>query len=506
MPPRPRPPYTPKDDLAWERSDEAADAWEISLHKSEIYRAIAGLILKYRPGDAVELHRPIRGGYNAVYRLEYKNGSSAVMRVPIKVKFPEEKVKYEVTTMRFIAANTTIPVPKIYFAGTADENPIGLGPFIIMEYVEHKCTMSEALRDPSLGPDEPHVIDPNIPDQKLRFLYRQMADILLQLSQFKFDQIGSLVQDEQGNFSASGRPLIQNMNSIIEFTDAPPQSLPSKPYSNSEDWYKALADMHLLQYTFQHNDAVKENNDEQSVYDAYVGRQLFRNLATDGRLTTGLGPQVRKTEDVQYDFRLYSEDLRPSNVLIDENLKVVAVLDWEFAYSAPAQFSFDPPWWLLLTSPECWAGAYVPFSKAYEPKLETFLSILREEEEDEGGKRRRSQPRVAGCHSAGVVASPTEESLSSRMRKSWETNTWMINYAARNSWNFEFLFWRFLDPEFFGPGNESADHHARLSLLSEPQRRMMREFVVIKLEESNVRELIDWDTHEAETHLKRFLI
>ncbi|CAH0016465.1 unnamed protein product [Clonostachys rhizophaga] len=352
--------------------------------------------------------------------------------------------------------------------------------------------MSEALKDPSLGPDEPHVLDPNISDQKLKFIYRQMANILLQLSGFKFDQIGSLVQDEQGNFSASGRPIIQNMNSIIEFTDAPPHLLPSKPHTNSEDWYKALADMHLLQYTFQQNDAVKENDGEQSVYDAYVGRQLFRNLAADGRLTTGL----------------YSEDLRPSNVLIDEKLKVVAVLDWEFAYAAPAQFSFDPPWWLLLKAPECYPGAYIPFSKAYELRLETFLSVLREEEEDEEWRRRRSQPRrVAGCQSPSVkVASPTEEPLSSRMRKSWDTKTWMINYAARNSWNLEFLFWRFLDPEFFGPGNESADHHARLSLLSEPQRQVMREFVAIKLEESNVRELIDWDTHDAETHLKRFLV
>ncbi|CAG9972395.1 unnamed protein product, partial [Clonostachys byssicola] len=202
--------------------------------------------------------------------------------------------------MRFIATNTSIPVPKIYFAGTADENPTGLGPFIIMEYVQHKCTMSEALKDLSLGPDEPHNSTPIFRMNNSYFStgYRQMANILLQLSQFKFDQIGSLVQDKQGNFSASGRPLIQNMNPIIEFTDAPPQLLPSKPYSNSGDWYKAFADMHLLQYTFQHDDAVKENDGEQNVYDTYVGRQLFRNIAADGRLATGLGAQKGKAEYV----------------------------------------------------------------------------------------------------------------------------------------------------------------------------------------------------------------
>lgn len=39
------------------------------------------------------------------------------------VKFPDEKVRYEVATMRYVAANTTIPVPEIYHWGTAEENP-----------------------------------------------------------------------------------------------------------------------------------------------------------------------------------------------------------------------------------------------------------------------------------------------------------------------------------------------------------------------------------------------
>lgn len=73
-----------KDDLAWEKSDEEVETWERSLHKAEIYHAIANLIKEHRPGDAVELHRPIRGGYNVFYRLGYKDGSSVGMRIPYK--------------------------------------------------------------------------------------------------------------------------------------------------------------------------------------------------------------------------------------------------------------------------------------------------------------------------------------------------------------------------------------------------------------------------------------
>lgn len=222
----------PKDDLVWEENDEQEGIWEKSINKNEILQAIGKLILKFKPGDAEVLHRPLRGGYNVVWRLDYKDGSSAALRIPIKgiktvklieltggmiltdlgaVRFADEKVRYEVATMRYIAERTTIPVPTIYHWGTAADNPTGLGPFIIMEYIEHEMTMSDALTDPALEPGDPHVLDPSVSEQKLEVLYRQMANVLLQLSTLTFPRIGSLVEhncalrtfDQQG--SSCGR-------------------------------------------------------------------------------------------------------------------------------------------------------------------------------------------------------------------------------------------------------------------------------------------------------------
>ena len=73
-----------RDDFAWEKADDEVEAWIKSLNKAELYRAIVELILRFRPGVAVELHRPIRGGYNIVYRLEYEDGTSVAMRIPSK--------------------------------------------------------------------------------------------------------------------------------------------------------------------------------------------------------------------------------------------------------------------------------------------------------------------------------------------------------------------------------------------------------------------------------------
>ncbi|KAL3603001.1 hypothetical protein FPOAC2_07318 [Fusarium poae] len=238
--------------------------------------------------------------------------------------------------MRYVAANTTIPIPKIYHWGTAEENPLGLGPFMIIDYIEHETTLSHVLNDTSLDPTDSHSLDPNISDEKLEFLYRQMASIVLQLSTLSFPKIGSLVESDEGHISVAGRPLMQNMNSILDLTASPANLLPSPThvYNTSQDWYHAMANMHFIQLTFQQNNSVE---DEDDAHDKYVARQLFRQLASERYL------DCKSSQDQDTVFRLFSEDLRPSNVLIDKDLKVVGVIDWEFAYAAPAEFSSDPP-------------------------------------------------------------------------------------------------------------------------------------------------------------------
>ncbi|KAI1175571.1 phosphotransferase family protein [Nemania sp. FL0916] len=497
MEPKARYATEPSDDLAWEENDRQDEIWEKSLYPKEVRGAVGNLILKYRPGAAEVLHTPIKGGYNVLWRLEYKDGSSTALRVPFKasVKFPDEKTRYEAATMRYIAENTTIPVPKIYHYGTAAENPIGIGPFIIMEYIEHEMTMSEALTDP-LDPDEYHVLDPNISEHKLNLLYGQMANILLQLSRLKFPRIGSLVEHEDGKISVSGRPLTQNMNSLIQLTDMPPTLLPSpsQTYTNVDEWYTALADMHMAQLVFQHNDAVEDEDDAR---DKYVARQLFRQLASSGRLTSE--DKLEGDDKDSAGFLIYSSDLRPSNILIDKDLQIVGIIDWEFAYAAPALFAFDPPWWLLLRLPECFDGKYKAWMKAYEPRLETFLRLLEVEEE-----KMQASSELASSFRHLALSDAKSPPLSKMMRQRWESKAWMINYAAKSSWEFDALFWRYLDPKYFRP-NEVADHQARLSSLTSKESETMNALVKTKMEEAKERSRVHWDYDSAKAHLARFM-
>lgn len=124
------------------------------------------------------------------------------------VQLPQGKVRYEVATMCYVAAHSTIPVPYVYHYGSATENRTEIGPFIIMEYINNDQTLSHALNDPSRGIDEYHKLDYSISDEKIEYLYRQMTKIVLQLSTLKLPRIGSLIEDKEGVISVEGRLLI----------------------------------------------------------------------------------------------------------------------------------------------------------------------------------------------------------------------------------------------------------------------------------------------------------
>ncbi|RYC62342.1 hypothetical protein CHU98_g3871 [Xylaria longipes] len=388
--------------------------------------------------------------------------------------------------MRYVAANTTIPVPKIYHHGTAAENPSGTGPFIIMDYIDHQMDMSDLLNDPTLEIGDLQIIDPNITEEKLEKLYGQMANILLQLSTLSFSRIGSLIQDAGGNCAVTGRPLTQYMNALAGWIRSDSTTLPSGPYSTEKGWYCALADMHLMQLDHQINDGIINEDDAR---DGYVARHLFRKLAYDGRLTSKC-----VEEGSEPTFYIYSEDLRPTNVLIDKDFRIIGVIDWEFAYAAPEAFSSDPPWWLLLRKPEDWPGGYEAWMDAYEPRLEVFLRVLEIEES-----------RLWGSSTTGSTPASSSMPLSQRMRESWENKTWMINYAARNGCVFDHLYWKYLDSHFFGP-NEKKDHRARLSLFTKKEIEVMESFVKRNMKEKKGWTYIDWDALNMPGQLAGFTL
>ncbi|KAF1951206.1 phosphotransferase family protein [Byssothecium circinans] len=457
------------DDVAWERSDAIFDAWKKKLHENDTKLAIVNLIKKHRGGVPTELFAPQRGSYNVTIRLQFADGGSAVIRIPCPGihMFPDEKIRNEVAVMKLISEKTTIAVPFVLHHGSAEECPGNLGPFIIMEWVQNAKTLSTMLNLPGLPIEERHLLNPGIDQSKLEFVYEQIADILIQLSRVSFDKIGAPMEVEEDVWQVTQRPLTFDMNDLVQLANCPPSSLLSTPFPTSSSFYNAIADMKIMHLEMQHNDAIDSAEDCRRKYTA---RRLFKKLASEKRLHD---PEMENGP-----FRLWCDDLRPGNILVDENCRILSVIDWEFTYAAPSSFTFNPPWWLLLEAPEYWFRGITDWVRVYEPRMRTFIKVLAAREEAAIASGRLKE----------------QERLSRKMEENWASGQFWIDYASRRSWAFDSAFWMFIDTKFFGGNGGGEEFEERLlGELGDEDREGLDEFVERKVEESKVRLLREWD-------------
>lgn len=453
------------DGAAWERSDNIFDDFKKKVISHDVLLAVTNFMASYRDGV-----RPVDrariadlGAFNLCFRMVFEDGFSSLLRFPCpgRVMFPEEKVRNEVAVMTFLKQDTHIPVPKIIHHGMREESPAGLGPFILMEYVAHASNLATQIRAPGYHRGDRPFLDPDIEEEKLEFFYGQIADILLELSKPSFDKIGSLARDASG-WNITNRPLTMNMNELVQLGNFPPKMLPHTPFTTSSSYYQSLAETEFMHLTTQRNDAI---GSEQDCCSKYMARRLFCKLAAESRLHNHTTPNSGP-------FKLFCDDLRPTNILLDDNMKIIAVIDWEFTYTAPAEFSFIPPWWLLLEMPEEWPRGASDWTKTYQPRLETFLRVLKRQED-------------AAMANGSLVEA---QRISGRMQESWENGDFWVNYGARKSWAFDAV-WPMMDAKFFG-GGTAPDQHSllhseeRMKLLGVEDREAMGLFIQKKLEDS----------------------
>ena len=262
------------------------------------------------------------------------------------------------------------------------------------------------------------------------------------------------------------------MNELVRLGTLPRAKLPDASFKSSAEYFTSLSQLHLDHLTWQRNDAIQSEADCRR---KYVARHLFQKLASEGRLLSG-------THNDNGPFRIWCDDLRPSNILLDSNLQIVGVIDWEFAYAAPAEFSAAPPWWLLLEQPEYWPNGLSEWSSIYDSRLQTFLKALEECE--------------ASAIASGKLQSDGKLQLSQSMRQSWNSGEFWVVYAARKNFGFDAIFWEKLDPKFFGPGHLPEDTwKKRLDLLDQQVRENMDPFVQKRLKDGETRELA-WEPDE----------
>lgn len=443
------------DHLAEGQSQRTFQRWIHDLVRNQSETLAIKLATAHRSGTAVSASRFSHGAFNFSYQVVFEDGFRALVRFTAlgRAVFRHEKVEDEVAVMRYLAAETSIPIPTVLGSGKC-----AVGPYIVMTIIEGNL-LSRYLKDPLRKLE---TLNLQISESALKKSYHGMAHILLELAKPEFPFIGALGQDKTGQWSVPKRPLSFNMNRIAQFSNIPPRAFAKQQFTNAADYFEELAKQHLYHLEYQRNDAVI---DEEDCRKKYVARCLFRRISRKVSRKHCHGP-----------FRLFCDDFRPDNILVDATkLDIVGAIDWEFTYAAPVEFTHAAPWWLLLERPEDWELDLNHFLMRYTPRLHIFLEALRE------------------CESQKIIEGLLSETqcLSDAMENSMENGLFWFCLAARHGAMFDEIYWAFIDPKYHGQYNTLED---RIILLNDEERMNLDVFVQRKLQQEREKTL---DCHQS---------
>lgn len=178
-------------------------------------------------------------------------------------------------------------------------------------------------------------MDLDINEAKLDIIYEQIASFMLELSRLEFPRIGA-ISNVSGEWVVAEPPLTYDMNEVVGFTGFPADYFTTlSSFTCSSDYFAARAHCLQAHLETQRNIAFE---DEDITWNRYIARYCFGKLIP-----------ARSTVYDSRPFRIFCDDLRPSNMLVDpKTMRITALLDFEFTDVMPAQFAYDLPWWLIL--------------------------------------------------------------------------------------------------------------------------------------------------------------
>lgn len=342
------------------------------------------------------------GAFNAGVKMVFSDESAWMVRFPrvgrVCDDYADEKVAMEVTALNLIGDRTTVPVPRVQAWGPAASNSLGLGPFIMMDFI-NGVSLSDILHDPNA--DRPsRVMREDISESDIEVIYRQMANFLLQLFKLDFDRIGSLPSPHsETQRPIPQRPLTFKAHTILQDGGVDAfgrHRCLSLPFSSLLFQSTRLTKLTILgdrgqgfATTTEYFQYVVEQDWEQLIRqpNSTVGPYNARKTYKAFKVLKSLVPDLVYAKYDRRNFKLICDDLGLANLIVrrKDDLTVVGVVDLEWSYVGPAQLFGSAPWWLLQDRPvnsawECNGDEPPEIATRYLDCLGIFMRVLEEEE------------------------------------------------------------------------------------------------------------------------------
>ncbi|KAI1110159.1 kinase-like domain-containing protein [Nemania sp. NC0429] len=264
-------------------------------------------------GRPCELLKEINAGLNHIVRLLRFQDSNTlwIVRIPVERKDVQSKqahssrIQAEVDVMRLLHERTNIGVPRIFDYEPTANNPTGLA-FIMMEFLPGNVAMD------LFGGWASH--HGEIPSEHRRCFYSSVSKMQVELTSVRFPKIGIVRRDADGGYDVGPLPDIGGpFDSAASFVTAWAQH--ARFPSGSLD---VLAQMEEAEGGAQH-DVAREVRDSVRDFPA--------------RLKAMIGARQIILKDGP--FPVCHTDLMHSNIVVDNDYKVLGIIDWEGACTLP---------------------------------------------------------------------------------------------------------------------------------------------------------------------------
>jgi aminoglycoside phosphotransferase len=269
--------------------------------------------LRIGKADICQVAFHAQGGFNKIY-LVRTSQRQLIMRVSLPV-CPGTKTRGEVTTLQFLRRETTIPVPEVVALDDSSKNEIGFE-WILMEFMPGNSAYKR-WRTLTLS-------------QKTA-LVQQMAELQAQIFRHEFSEIGTLVvsESEDSQEVLSGE-VVSNMFFWGNHFD---YDIARGPFRSSHDWLTAY-----LEFIVQDQmEALGEAEDEEDEEDAKFALALIHRLIN-------LLPRIfLSRESLPEHTVIWHDDLSLNNILVNDEGKVTAIIDWECVSAMPRWFATQMP-------------------------------------------------------------------------------------------------------------------------------------------------------------------
>lgn len=240
---------------------------------------------------------------------------------------------------RYIQEHTNIPIPRVHAYGHARllrDDPTKQA-FMILDYITGRPLTEREFLHSS--------------EEHRRRLYSEIIDVFAQLRGLNFSAAGSLMPR-----------LLSTKPTVVGDISIPANELEVQGYPISLSPSRSTSEFIALQRRLLW-DTFSLPTQDLSEADAQL--ELFA-LHTMGQITVPHNHQ-------QESFFLTHADLRWPNLIVDDDLQINGIIDWEWAVTVPAEFFLPPSW--IITSDDI----FKEFQSVLASKQDPLTARLREE-------------------------------------------------------------------------------------------------------------------------------